>query len=401
MNNSILSGIRNASWLLLVGLAVVMTGVSKVSSAAEPRMCAVADKALAEAARIRGLKPNTPVPCVTRSRAEIEAFLKGMIAEKFPKDTLEMEQIVYRAIGLVPDDYDYVHGIVQAYVQQIGGYYDPDKRLFVMLDTMPEKLQFSVAVHELTHALQDQRFNLNRFLDPSIKNNDELMARAALVEGDASAVMQDYMRSRSSERSRKDGDIAAPEPSAPVPDALEQVLLFPYIQGLSFARRVAREGGYAAINDAFNRPPKTTREVLHPEQYITRAFVPSEFKDDALEAPKERSRPIFTDTVGEFVVSAMLGAALSSQTRGEECSTGWKRDRVGVFEGDKGTRAISWVSEWDSSGEAQEFYECYREMLKVAYQRDVHETLAPVSPTKKMKVALKERVVVVGVEVGE
>ena len=152
-------------------------------------------------------------------------------------------------------------------------------------------------------------------------------------------------------------------------------------------------------SDAFKRSPKTSREVLHPEQYITRAFVAPEFKDDVLESPKEGARPIFTDTVGEFIASAMLGATLSSQTRGEECASGWKRDRIGVFESDKGTRTVSWVSEWDSSGEAQEFYECSREMLKVPYQRDVHETLTAVSPTKKMKVAVKDRMVVVGVEV--
>ena len=368
-------------------------------ASAETGMCRVAEQAMREAAKIRELTPKTPVPCVVRSRPEVETFLKDMIAEKFPRDTLEMEQLVYRAIGLVPDDYDYTHGIVQAYVQQIGGYYDPDRKLFVMLDTMPEKMQLPVAVHELTHALQDQRFNLSSFLDPAIRNNDELMARAALVEGDASAVMQDFMRSRGG--SGNGGEIQSPpsETVATVPPALQRVLLFPYIQGLSFAHRVAREAGYKALNEAFLRPPKSSREVLHPEEFISRSFVPVELSTEKVEKPATKASLEYSDTVGEFVISSLLGESLASQTRGEECAQGWVRDRVAVFSGEKARRVVSWTSEWETSDKAERFIECYREMLKVRYKRDVREDLIPVSLHKKMKLARHDLRISVVVEV--
>jgi hypothetical protein len=362
-------------------------------------MCSVAEQALRDATRIRQLTPSNPVPCVVRSRPEVEKFLKDMIAEKFPRDTLEMEQLVYRAIGLVPDDYDYIHGIVQAYVQQIGGYYDPDKKLFVMLDTMPEKLQQPVAVHELTHALQDQKFNLNRFLDPAIHNNDELMARAAMVEGDASAVMQDFMKGRGG--GGGPGEIQSPPSDSvvSVPPALQRVLLFPYIQGLSFAHRVAREAGYSALNEAFLRPPKSSREVLHPEEFVSRSFVPVEISSEQVEQPPTKGSSDYVDTVGEFVVSALLGEALSSQSRGESCAQGWTGDRVAVFNGEKGAQFVSWTTAWESSDEAGEFFECYREMLKVRYRSDVREELKPVSPKKKVKIVQKGSNVSVVIEV--
>lgn len=389
----------------LLGLVVSLVGVATTiawrsvggAGASETDMCAVTKKALDEASRIRGLSPIAPVPCIVRSRLEIEKFLKETIAEKFPKDTLEMEQLVYRAIGLVPDDYDYVHGIVTAYVQQIGGYYDPDKKLFVMLDTMPESMQLPLAIHELTHALQDQRFNLTKFLEPTKMNNDELMARAALVEGDATAVMQDFMSSR--KHQEKGGQEAATkEVSAPIPAALERVLLFPYIQGLTFTRRLLREGGFAAINDAFVRPPVTSREILHPEQYITRVFRPNPLDVKDIEESVGASSPLFTDTVGEFVIASLLGDALSSQARGEACAQGWRRDRIAVFK-DGDERTLSWMSEWDSEEEAREFSECYREMLKGRYQKDVQGVFLAVAPGKSMRVVLEATRVSVSVKV--
>lgn len=382
----------------LIGVATTIAWLSSVvASASETDMCAVTKKALDEASRIRGLSPAAPVPCVVRSRQEIERFLKATIAEKFPKDTLEMEQLVYRAIGLVPDDYDYVNGIVTAYVQQIGGYYDPDQKLFVMLDTMPESMQLPLAIHELTHALQDQRFNLTKFLDPTKMNNDELMARAALVEGDATAVMQDFMSSRR-HKERGGYEATTKEASAPVPAALERVLLFPYIQGLTFTRRIIREGGFSAINEAFVRPPVTSREILHPEQYMTRAFAPKPLDVKDITESEGASSPLFTDTVGEFAIASLLGDALSSQTRGEECAQGWSRDRIGVFkDGDK--RAITWMSEWDTEGEAREFSECYREMLKGRYQKDVQAEFLAVTHAKSMRVIIESKRVSVGVKV--
>ena len=349
-------------------------------------MCGFTERALKEAAKLRALSPKSSVPCVVRSRSEIEVFLRETVAKKFPKDTLAMEEMWYRAVGIVPDDYPYEQGIVQAYVQQIGGYYDPEKKQFIMLDTMPRQLRLPVAVHELTHALQDQRFGLTDFLDPKEGESDELMARAALVEGDATAIMQDFMSGKSSSSSKGLSEVTLPEPAIKIPETLERILLFPYLEGLTFVRHVQRFGGMAAINAAFSHPPKTSREVLHPEQYATRSFIPHELPLDEVERPADGATRIYDDTVGEFSTSALLGVALSSKERGAACADGWRRDRVVIFKEGKGARFISWMSEWDSKGEALNFEECYREMLKVRYQKDVGGDFVSVAPHKRMKI---------------
>ena len=380
----------------LMGVATVLCLLMASTATAEPSMCGVTESALQEAAKLRALSPRNSVPCVVRSRPEIEVFLRDTIAKKFPKETLAMEEMWYRAIGIVQDDYPYEQGIVQAYVQQIGGYYDPEKKQFIMLDTMSRQLQLPVAVHELTHALQDQRFGLTDFLDPKEGESDELMARAALVEGDATAIMQDFMSGRAGSSSKGLSEISVPEPAIKVPDTLERILLFPYLDGLTFVRHVQRFGGMAAINTAFSQPPKTSRQILHPEQYVTRSFIPEEMPLDEVERPADGATRIYDDTVGEFSISALLGGALSSKERGAACAQGWRRDRVAIFKGGKGERFISWMSEWDSKGEALEFEECYREMLKVRYQKDVGGDFVSATLRKRMKVTrVDDRVSVV------
>jgi hypothetical protein len=372
-------------------VATALYIVSGPIAVAEPSACAVTERALREAAILRSIAPRASVPCVVRSRGEIEIFLRKNIAEKFPKDTLAMEQLWYQALGIVPDDYGYEKEIVQVYAQQIGGYYDPDRKEFVMLDTMPGKLQLPVAVHELTHAIQDHKFGLSDFLDPRNRESDELMARAALVEGDATAIMQDFMAGKAGKMPKDLSEVSFPESTVEVPETLERILLFPYLDGLAFVRHVQRVGGLSAINAAFSNPPKSSREVLHPEQYLNRSFVPEELPLKEVEQPNEKASQVYADTVGEFAVSALLGTAFSSKQRGATCAEGWRRDRVVVFNGDGQKRFVSWMSEWDSQDESTEFYECYLEMLKARYQKDVGSEVVEVAPGKRMKISHLER----------
>jgi hypothetical protein len=388
------------TWSLGASLAIAcgaLCGRQELASA-ESTMCAVADEALSDAARLRGLAPTQKVPCVVRSTAEVERFLRDTIAAKFPSNLLSMEERVYRAIGVIPDDYPYADRIVQAYVSQIGGYYDPDKKTFVMVDTMATSMQYSVAVHELTHALQDQHFGLVDFLDPKHKN-DELMAHAALVEGDATAIMQDSGRKRrvSSSESRS----PAPDKPSPleVPEGLERILLFPYVEGLTFVQALRKEGGMKMINEAFHRPPGSSREVLHPAEYLRGAPQPVEPTVDSLRDPGSNRSFEHTDSLGEFTIVAFLEAGGIEQNAARQAAQGLRGDLVGVSMR-KGTDCdVVWRTEWDSPEDARDFASRYKEFLKTRYQREFGGDFVQVSPRKRMKVWQSPQDAVVIVEV--
>lgn len=366
------------------------------SAHAEPSMCAVAADALTEAARLRGLAPTREVPCVVRSVGEIEQFLRDTLAAKFPRNLLVMEERVYQAIGVVPDDYPYADRIIQAYVSQIGGYYDPDKKTFVMVDTMAANMQYPVAVHELTHALQDQHFGLVDFLDPKHKS-DELMAHAALVEGDATAIMQrsgNHKRSKMSEASARSSD--TPEPLE-VPEALERILLFPYIEGLSFVRALEKEGGQRRINRSFQDPPRSSREILHPTEYLKRqnpVLVPT---SASLQEGGVKRVFEHTDSLGEFTIMAMLEAGGVQKRVAQRAAQGLRGDLIGVSKRDAGGYDVVWRTVWDSREDAEDFAKQYGDFLYRRYQKEVGDNLIQVAGDKMMKrrLALDDATVVI------
>jgi len=291
-----------------------------------------------------------------------------------------MESTLYKALGLIPSDYQYASGIIELYANQIGGYYDPKKARFVMASWLSADTQESVAVHELVHALQDQYFNLDTFLDPKIESGDQLMARAALVEGDATAVMLDHSRREMKlpllqeltdldsvvEDDATLSGIATSSDGSPA--VLQDMLVFPYTSGLSFVHQLVRRGGYAAVSAAFARPPQSTSEILHPELYLTGAASRVEVSPGDLERPKDASELVYTDPIGEFVIRSLLATLLRDEQRAIESSTGWKGDLAGIFQTRVG-QWISWRTVWESEKDAREFADAYLEASRLTHRK--------------------------------
>jgi hypothetical protein len=309
-----------------------------------------------------------------------------------------MEQLVYRALGVVPDDYDYANGIIQLYVSQIGGYYDPEKKHFIMAAWIPAVMQATVGVHELTHALQDQHFDLERMLDPKIENGDKLLALAALVEGDATAVMTDYTRELNGQKPLSQeasidalilqqvlaGSMGSLEKT---PEALRSLLLFPYTSGLRFAHQLLRKGGYPEIDKAFRAPPESSREILHPEIYLSGRGTLSIPNRGELDRGGAKDDSMYTDSIGEFGISAILGAGSKDKTKAVEAAKGWVGDRVCVFKLSEAQMVVSWKTRWESEQEAREFARAYAGFIEDRYSTKVSTGGRYLTPSKDIRVS--------------
>jgi len=320
------------------------------------------------------------------NREQIKIHLLDTISSELPARKLEHEGIVYRALGLVPDDFDYKTRVVDIYIGQIGGYYDPKKKRFVMADWSPAVMQNTVAIHELTHALQDQHFGLDKFVDAKLLNGDELLARSALVEGDATAVMMDYnylLLGQPSLRERPDVQslmmqnvlgAALSSPLQDVPSSLTALILFPYTSGLRFVHVIMHKGGYSSVDRIYLRPPRSSEEILHPEKYLQ--------QDPSFENPAAGEveaglvgepgdwKSVYNDVLGEFSISALLHQA--GVRDNAEAAAGWGGDRVVLLEPASGAgseRLIAWKSRWDSVKDAEEFYAAYRKALQRWYPK--------------------------------
>jgi hypothetical protein len=154
------------------------------------------------------------------------------------------------------------------------GFYDQyAKRLYVRGAKLTSYTRL-VIVHELTHAWQDQWFDLTK-LDEAVGNNDEDIALRSLVEGDATRT-EDAWRAEQPRAVRdeisatEDGfDAEAGDDRSRATLTLAAMFGFPYEVGPDFVEALAKKGGNAAIDRAFARPPVSTEQVLHPERYLT------------------------------------------------------------------------------------------------------------------------------------
>src|SRR5438128_1999749 len=141
------------------------------------------------------------------SREEVVSYLKKNMAEDKDVQRLRRTELVLKKFGLLPKDFDLQTFLVSLLEEQVAGYYDSKTKTVNLLDWVLPDLQRPVLAHELTHALQDQSFGLDKWLkkgteDLDTKKNltpDDITkdenseARQAVVEGQAMVVLVDYM----------------------------------------------------------------------------------------------------------------------------------------------------------------------------------------------------------------
>jgi len=329
----------------------------------EPDLCLTAQRAFEAAIDIRGLNKKKAVPCLVKNRPNIKKYILETVERDIPSEKFRLEGVTYKALGLVLPEFSYVDGIIDLYVQQIGGYYDPIKDHFVMATWIPATFQFSVAVHELTHALQDQHFNLSEFVDSKNMTSDQAMARSALVEGDATAVMIDYSLRQTGAGHLRDHEntnmfmaqnvmgarLMASSDNAP--QAILNLMIFPYTSGLRFAHTLIKKGDYKQIDSSFKNPPNTTEEILHPDKYLLGKI---DFKDLQIEADQSYGELKQTDRLGEFFLSVWLNTIGAQGYEAAKAAAGWGGDQLGVFK--KGENyTVVWEIAWDSDKDRDEF----------------------------------------------
>src|SRR6266480_4220796 len=154
---------------------------------------AATTEVLKETSEIRELAILRPVKSGAQSRTEIERMLIKNLNEEMTPAEMHATEVSLRKFGLAPSDFEYRPFIIKLLTEQVAGYYDSKTREFHLADWLELEGQKPVMAHELTHALQDQHFNLRRFEKWPHGDSDAELAVHALIEGDATLAMMLYM----------------------------------------------------------------------------------------------------------------------------------------------------------------------------------------------------------------
>src|SRR5882757_9627985 len=252
--------------LILCGAAVHAQGTAAAPPPADSKpttdadFIAAAEEVLGQMSQITGLKLVTPLKKSLRSREEIRAYvIKQMNEEKDPAERYADARSA-EAFGLLPKGFDLDTFMVNVLTEQVEGLYDPKMREFYIADWSPLADQRMVMAHELTHALEDQHFQIETWLKAARPNEDAELARDAVLEGSAMAAMVDYLM-LSTGRSLKDlpdfdpgmliGDLGSTPTLQKAPPFLKDALIFPYLGGLTFSAAIMKNTGWAALPGLF------------------------------------------------------------------------------------------------------------------------------------------------------
>jgi hypothetical protein len=269
---------RGLALLILGCLCVVSLTTRSQAQATATRtaqnaaIISTTDAVLKETSELRELSILRAVKSGAQSRSEIER----MIVKNLDTDTTPAEmhaaEVLLRAFGLAPNDFGYRAFLIKLLTEQVAGYYDPKAQQFYLADWIELEGQKPVMAHELTHALQDQHFDLKRFEKWPKGDSDAELAAHALIEGDATLAMTLYMtkhplvalafyKSLSSQETSSEQFRSAPR-------ALRESLLFPYEAGSNWATQVYRQGGWDLVSKAFTKLPQSSEQIIHPSKYF-------------------------------------------------------------------------------------------------------------------------------------
>jgi hypothetical protein len=280
--------------------------------------------------------------------------------------------------GLVPKDYPLDQVLVKVLTEQIAGLYDPDSQEFFIADWTTPADERPVMSHELTHALQDQHFHIDKWTNAAKPNDDGELARDAVIEGSAMAAMLDYqLGGKGSIRDLGDfdpslliGDVDSSPELAKAPKVLQDELLFPYLAGISFTQHVLKAGsGWPDFYKVFDKPPASTQQIMHPDLYL-RGVVPAKIELPATkDVVSSDWKKLDENNMGEFGVLEILKQFLP-KNRSSALAAAWAGDRYAIFENQKNKRTLlEFRIRLGSDADAARFFGGYSEILEMKYSQ--------------------------------
>jgi len=356
--------------LLALVLACAAAGQS------DPRakqLCGEANGIAKELTQISGMPLHHAVPCDFITKDKINEFLKKRVKDAASPEEIRAEELTLKKFGLVPQDFDLAKNTVDLLTEQAAAFYDYDKKKLFITESTPSENQEPVLAHELSHALADQSFNLAKYIRQGRKSDDGATARLAVMEGQATWLMSEYLARKNGQSLKDSPELVAMMSNMsesgggqyPVyesaPLYLRLTLVFPYTKGMLFQNAVFQRDSQYAFAEVFRRPPVSTQQILHPDKYFANVK-PTEPDLPDPHLP-HGYKGLVGGSLGELEHGILLEQYLGKE-RAAEIAPHWRGCNFEVRENKKAARAVLlYAVEWDSEDAARQYFAAYRELL--------------------------------------
>jgi hypothetical protein len=323
-----------------------------------------------EVEELRGLTFKRTVPVSVIDDAAARRHMLQRLDSFQTTEEIAAVQLAYVTLGLMPADIDIVTVFLETLEEQAGGFYDPEAASVYVLGDMPAMLAPAITAHELTHALEDQYYDLD----------GRMHEVGAVHEGSANLLMSVFLARRvlnglADPEELMAMDVGEPGDSAVLdrlPEVLLRQLVGPYLLGAEFLARAdlasVAEDGYPSgqVDRAYADSPVSSEQILHPRKYWdaeSRDDPRSVELNDAGRLLGDRWERTMEGKLGELSLGVLVGARtpLTEQWIGDTgehwtnpAAAGWGGDRWELWV--RGKSAVVLLGTvWDSSADASEF----------------------------------------------
>lgn len=337
---------------LAAGLAIACTGPPGAARVPEATLAPL--EARVAAARERAFR--APVRALSVPHASVGALLAGELDRVVSPAELAGEEALARALGLLPEGLDLRTAALTFQADSIAGFYSQIDRRLIVVGGAAEPDAEGVLVHELAHALQDQRSDLLELLLGLHGDDDLGFAIGALLEGEATWVeLEDVARQSAGQRLAPDVfarqfEAAAADSAAGVPLLMRESVVRAYPLGYALVDALARRSGVAGLDAAYDAPPLSSEELLHPEQFLgpARRVAVARLPRDVASAG---CRVAATNSYGELGVQVWLRESGLDPAAASALAAGWDGDRAWAFACGTAER-VAWLIQRDDEAAA-------------------------------------------------
>jgi len=345
---------------------------------------AMTDEIRLEVEDLRDAKFARPVAVAVTDREHFLEYARARMAKSTTPEELAADETVAKLLGLIPADMDLVAAFEELLQAQVGGFYDPEEEAFYLMSRFGGGLARVILAHELTHALDDQLYDLDGTLEGLEGNADAEFAYHAVVEGSGTAVMNAWTLDHLGEIDLKEMlefDEMSSKGMEGTPPFLWKPLLGSYVRGNAFLNRSDKNVVVGAkmpklgdFHAAFTAPPSSSEQILHPEKYWD-----PEQRDDPIPVGFDlESLPAGWEILGEDTHGEIgLGLVVEPpEDRGWkkgplgpmtmkftfDSTEGWGGDRY-LLLGRGAARVVFCATAWDTAADAEEFLAAIQELI--------------------------------------
>lgn len=391
------------------------------------------DRIFTFAAEDSGMPKHAAVKRQLVGKADVERYTSGRLAKEEYTQRFAQEELSMKKLGFLPRDFNLREFLVKSTGQEVAGYYDDETKTISLLNWVPADRQEPILAHELTHALQDQNYDLRKWMKAAVKstgngvhgnetgNDDGATARKAVVEGQAMVVYVDYVLAPLGRNlvdtpgliyQMEEPAVKAVADSQLLHDApmiLRESGTFAYNDGLIFEGELLHKGGKEmAFAGAFARPPRNSHEVLQPEAYINNEKLPPVGVPDLKGLLGGQYDVYDSGGIGEIDVRALL-KQYGERRIADDVSSAWQGGAYVTFHRKDKTAsdvsettadlALVYVSRWKTPQAAERFARFYAAAVGQRYRTATPQTVSacsgPECPESSAQILTEEGPVII------